>query len=64
MLSFTVDRSGPVLARSIAKSLRGSRRLTEEVLEMVKRAEPLPAFPPAIVQPEIHLTVPIRFEVR
>jgi protein TonB len=63
MLSFTVDRSGHVLARSIAKS-SGVAALDEEVLAMVKRAEPLPAFPPAIVQPEVHLTVPIRFRVQ
>ena len=60
MLSFTVDRSGHVVARSIAKS-SGFTALDEEVLAMVKRAEPLPAFPPAMVQAEIHETVPIRF---
>jgi protein TonB len=63
MLSFTVDRGGHVLERSIAKS-SGFAALDEEVLAMVKRAEPLPAFPPAIVQSEIHLTVPIRFRVQ
>ena len=63
MLSFTVDRSGHVLARSIAKS-SGIAALDEEVLAMVKRAEPLPAFPPAMVQPEIQETVPIRFRVQ
>jgi protein TonB len=63
MLSFTVDRSGHALARSIAKS-SGVAALDEEVLATVKRAEPLPAFPPAFGQPEIHLTVPIRFRVQ
>jgi periplasmic protein TonB len=63
MLSFTVDRSGHVLARSIAKG-SGFAALDEEVLAMVKRAEPLPAFPPAMVQPEIQETVPIRFRVQ
>jgi protein TonB len=62
MLSFTVDRSGHVLARSIAKS-SGVAALDEEVLAMIKRAEPLPAFPPAMVQPDIHETVPIRFRL-
>jgi protein TonB len=63
MLSFTVDRSGHVLARSIAKG-SGFAALDEEVLAMVKRAEPLPAFPPAMVQPQIQETVPIRFRVQ
>jgi protein TonB len=63
MLSFIVDRAGHVLERSIAKS-SGFAALDEEVLAMVKRAEPLPAFPPAMVRPEIHLTVPIRFRVQ
>ena len=62
-LSFTVDRDGHVLARSIARS-SGVAALDEEVLAMVKRAEPLPAFPPAMTQPSVNLTVPIRFSLR
>ena len=62
-LSFTVDRSGRVLSRSIAKS-SGVEALDEEVLAMVKRAEPLPAFPPAMTQQSVSLVVPIRFSLR
>jgi protein TonB len=62
-LSFTVDRSGHVLARQIVKS-SGSAALDEEVLAMVERAAPLPAFPPAITKDTVGLTVPIRFALK
>jgi protein TonB len=62
-LSFTVDRNGRVLARSIAQS-SGSAALDGEVLAMVQRAQPLPAFPPAMTQQSVNLVVPIRFSLR
>jgi protein TonB len=62
-LAFTVDRGGHVLARKIVKS-SGSPVLDEEVLAMVERAAPLPAFPPAITKNTISLTVPIRFALK
>jgi protein TonB len=62
-LNFTVDRAGHVLARRIAKS-SGVASLDDEVMAMVKRAEPLPAFPAAMTQASISLTVPIRFSLR
>ena len=39
----------------------GVPALDEEVLAMVQRAQPLPAFPPAMTQQSINLVVPIRF---
>jgi protein TonB len=62
-LNFTVDRSGRVTARSIVRS-SGVAALDEEVLAMIQRAQPLPAFPPAMPQQSINLTVPIRFSLR
>jgi protein TonB len=62
-LSFTVDRHGRVLARSITRS-SGSAALDGEVLAMVQRAQPLPAFPPAMTQGSVNLVVPIRFSLR
>jgi protein TonB len=62
-LSFSVDRSGRVLARSIVHS-SGVASLDEEVLAMVQRAQPLPAFPPAMLQQSVNLVVPIRFSLR
>lgn len=63
MLNFTVDRSGRVLTRRIAKG-SGSVALDEEVLALVMRAQPLPAFPPAMGQSVMNLTVPISFRVQ
>ena len=62
-LSFSVDRNGRVLARSITRS-SGVAALDEEVMTMVMRAQPLPAFPPAMTQHSINLVVPIRFSLR
>ncbi len=62
-LSFTVDRNGRVLKRSIVKS-SGASALDDEVLAMIQRAQPLPAFPAAMPQHSINLTVPIRFSLR
>jgi len=59
-LAFTVDRSGHVLESHIVKS-SGVSALDEEVLALLKRAEPLPAFPPAMTQPTEMLTQPFRF---
>jgi protein TonB len=62
-LNFTVDRNGRVTARSIVRS-SGVTALDEEVLAMIQRAQPLPAFPVAMPQHSINLTVPIRFSLR
>jgi protein TonB len=63
LLSFTVDRTGHVLARQIVHS-SGHRELDNEVMSMVERAQPLPAFPPSMPQTKLDLTVPIRFSLR
>jgi periplasmic protein TonB len=63
LLSFSLDRSGRVLAHSIAKS-SGYADLDNEVMAMIMRAEPLPPFPASMTQPRIDLTVPIRFSLR
>jgi len=62
-LNFSVDRRGKVLSSRILKS-SGHSSLDEEVLAMVRRAEPLPAFGPAMAQSKIELTVPIQFSLR
>ena len=62
LLSFSIDRSGHVLARHIARS-SGHPDLDEEVMDMIKRAEPLPAFPASMSQLQLDLTVPIRFSM-
>jgi len=63
LLSFTVDRTGHVLARQIVRS-SGHRELDNEVISMVERAQPLPPFPSSMTQAKLDLTVPIRFSLR
>ncbi len=62
-LNFTVNRNGGVTARRIARS-SGHPALDQEVLEMVSRAAPFPAFPAGMAQTSVNLSVPIRFSLR
>lgn len=62
-LNFSVDRNGKVLSSRIIKS-SGHVSLDDEVLAMLRRAAPLPAFGPAMTQSAIQLTVPIQFSLR
>jgi protein TonB len=63
MLSFSIDRTGHVLSRRIIKG-SGFADLDAEVLTLVERAQPLPAFPPSMIEDRLDLTVPIRFSLR
>jgi periplasmic protein TonB len=63
LLSFSLDRGGRVLAHHIAKS-SGYPSLDDEVMAMIMRAEPLPAFPASMPQERLDLTVPIRFSLK
>jgi len=60
VVSFTIDRSGRVLSRSVAKS-SGSSALDEAALALINRADPLPRFPAAMPQESVTFTVPIRY---
>jgi protein TonB len=62
LLAFSVDRDGRVLDRKIVHS-SGHADLDSEVLAMIERAQPLPAFPPSMTANELSLTVPIRFSL-
>ena len=65
VLRFTVDRGGRVLARAIERS-SGSAELDRLALELLGRADPLPA-PPADLPGTgtgIELVVPIRYSIR
>jgi protein TonB len=63
MLAFSVDRDGHVVSRHIVKG-SGFSDLDAEVLALLERAQPLPAFPPSMTERELNLTVPIRFSLR
>ncbi|MBX9847564.1 MAG: energy transducer TonB [Xanthobacteraceae bacterium] len=60
MLRFQVDRDGSVTSRSIIRS-SGVAALDQEVLAMLQRAQPMPAFFPGMTQPQMTLTVPVEF---
>lgn len=62
LLAFSVDRDGHVLTRHIVQS-SGHAELDNEVMEMIQRAQPLPAFPASMTQAQLSLTVPIRFSL-
>jgi protein TonB len=62
LLAFSVDRSGHVLSRRIVTG-SGHPDLDAEVLALVERAQPLPAFPASMAQAQLDLTVPIRFSL-
>ena len=63
MLTFTIDRRGRVLAARITRSA-GEALLDEEVMKMIRRADPVPPFPDDFAQTEIKLVVPVQFQLR
>lgn len=63
MLSFTVNRNGQVLGSRLAGS-SGVPALDAETMAMIRRAQPLPSFPPEMTQASLSFTVPIRFSIR
>jgi protein TonB len=63
VLDFVMDRDGHVLSRRIVTG-SGFADLDAEVLTLIQRAQPLPAFPASMSEDQLHLTVPIRFSLR
>jgi periplasmic protein TonB len=63
LLAFSIDRNGHVVSRRIVKG-SGYADLDAEVMALVERAQPMPAFPPSMTEAELNLTVPIRFSLR
>src|SRR5690606_11447720 len=63
VVSFTVDRSGRVISRKIAKS-SGSKVLDDAAIASVERASPFPPFPSGVSGEPLQLTVPFRFRTR
>jgi protein TonB len=62
-LRFRMDRSGRVLSAGVDRS-SGFPDLDAEVLDMINRAQPLPAIPATIPQNQLELSVPVRFSLR
>jgi protein TonB len=60
VVSFTVNRGGKVMSRSITRS-SGSSAVDDEALAMIARAQPMPPFPAAITQDQESFVQAIRF---
>jgi protein TonB len=60
MLRFQVSRDGAVLSKGIVRG-SGVSALDQEVLAMLQRAQPMPAFFPGMTQQTMTLTVPVEF---
>jgi len=62
-VAFTIDHEGHLLASHIVQST-GSPTLDQETLDMLARAQPLPAPPTGTPDRELSLIVPVRFNIR
>jgi protein TonB len=62
-VSFTLSRSGGVLSVSLGGS-SGHSQLDAETLAMVRRAQPVPAFPADIKQSSMPFNAPVAFYIR
>lgn len=60
MLHVVIDRQGKVLAHRIEKGT-GYPALDNEVLQMIQRAQPLPAMPDTMDKEVLELVVPVQF---
>ncbi|QQP87464.1 energy transducer TonB [Skermanella sp. TT6] len=63
LLRFTMDAEGTVLSYRLEKS-SGYDALDEEVLEMIRRAQPLPKIPADLDRTSLELVVPVQFALR
>jgi periplasmic protein TonB len=63
VLAVSLDRDGHVLSHRIISG-SGFGDLDAEVLALIERAQPMPAFPPSMREAQLDLTLPIRFSLR
>ena len=63
LLRFSMTPAGEVLSFRLERS-SGHALLDQETLELIRRAQPLPALPPEMGQQPIELVVPLRYELR
>ncbi|MEP3114639.1 TonB family protein [Nisaea sp.] len=61
--SFQIDRSGSIMKRSIVKS-SGRKVLDAALLDLLKRADPMPPMPPEIVGATFDFTTSIEYNLR
>ena len=62
-IRFRLDARGTVLSYDLVGS-SGHSLLDEEVVSLIRRAQPMPPFPDGIGQPTLEFIVPIAFALR
>jgi protein TonB len=63
LVRFALDRKGKVLSYRLERS-SGHAILDEETLDLIRRAQPLPAPPPEMPDDRIELVVPVQYSLR
>ena len=63
LIDFVIDRSGRVVSYELQKST-GYDVLDREVVAMIRRASPMPAFPPDLAGNKIRLSIPVNYGMR
>ena len=64
LLRFSMTPAGEVLSFPAGRAVRVMPLLDQETLELIRRAQPLPALPPEMPQQPIELVVPLKYELR
>ena len=63
LVSFSIDRTGHLVAADVRKS-SGDAAFDRAAIAMLKRADPVPAPPPALADDGLTFTVPVVFRAR
>ncbi len=63
LMRVTLDHDGHVLSTALAGS-SGYPDLDAEAAAWIKRASPLPAFPPSVTAQQVNLVIPLRFTLQ
>lgn len=62
VIGFVLDRSGRVVSYELRRST-GHGILDREVLAMVRRASPMPSFPPNLTRERMNFSLPVLFDI-
>lgn len=62
VIGFVLDRSGRVVSYELRRST-GHAVLDREVIAMIRRASPMPSFPPDMTKERMDFSVPVQFDI-